>query len=1037
MIDGLAEWLIKAAGHKYLRRIPTGNPKRKYNYVYARQSKHHDRDYHAGEKIKLTHDKQAGHYEVKSTHGDYVTLHHDETGHEVSVHRDKLSQMFRDEHHAKPGQAEKKAAIAHSASKTAQKTGKAFDHALAADLHNEAADAGAEHAALHRKLGTAHTRAAAVARSKAQHGKDRFVIKLKKPPKPGQFGNKGQAWDTLMESLRGELPQGHVIANQKYLEWRQRPARRKGPKPSPWKGGELDAVNEALDLRAPNRSERMRGVKDRRVTSLREGFERLTAGAKRWNDPKVKEVLRILREVPGLETIRVPESEIERAQKKEVDKEAEAYYRERQQAQGVDIGFDPDEGTAKPDFDDSFDFGFNVVEATKSMSGIDCIGEYLEKAGGHKYIERRGTPGHYTYVYESESTGMREMAPSRGASSVMAAMKSKAGHYRNAKKAARSADSAGDHALAAKRWGEAEVLATQIHAMARKVGHEENKWEELASDAKFWKERHEETLKALGDKAANIRKETLSSPGGATSAVRKVRGESVSSATVDRNKLARYINQATMTPRDLVSAYPGMGDSEAKALLDGLYVDGRVDRKPGAKVTMDTIFGTIRGKYREDIPAVGEVRSPEHRKTSLESAQGAKVFDDLTEDQQKVLAETVGEEAGKIQSYTVASDSLAEAGLIEADSGALTDKGHKLMGTRVTRYNEKGAKKSWDAIDELRKAVGLPSASADISPAKARQILHDGTVHGKPLTEQQRKFFGAIGGHLPAPGKKKTEKSMNAIEALEEFYKGHGATVAETTTSSPQKNLGDAGSLSGDNAAGAGAMPHGENKGDGGNMSSGAASGRPSQPGGGAESPEGHLSEDDVSVEEQMADKPEWDEQRRGSQMMIGRHRKSEVPAGTRLTPAVQAQSTAHERAVAISQLNKSTDIPFGAGNEPNRPEGTEVIEKAQHQRYGDLIHMSNESDLRVERMQKSSDFYHGAPPSMDITGDLRKSKPCVGGGNHMMPAHLTKCDACGAGAAMGVRGPGITMQKSGKGLLRPYEPDLDLSKGLTIPDDE
>lgn len=29
------------------------------------------------------------------------------------------------------------------------------------------------------------------------------------------------------------------------------------------------------------------------------------------------------------------------------------------------------------------------------------------------------------------------------------------------------------------------------------------------------------------------------------------------------------------------------------------------------------------------------------------------------------------------------------------------------------------------------------------SPAKARKILHEGKVHGRPLTEKQRKFFGA------------------------------------------------------------------------------------------------------------------------------------------------------------------------------------------------------------------------------------------------------------------------------------------------------
>lgn len=69
--------------------------------------------------------------------------------------------------------------------------------------------------------------------------------------------------------------------------------------------------------------------------------------------------------------------------------------------------------------------------------------------------------------------------------------------------------------------------------------------------------------------------------------------------------------------------------------------------------------------------------------------------------------------------------------------------------------------------DHLAKA--LPSATAKVSPEKARQILHDGEVNGKPLTDQQRKFFGAIGGHLPAPKGKKVEKSMSAIDNLGEL----------------------------------------------------------------------------------------------------------------------------------------------------------------------------------------------------------------------------------------------------------------------------
>ena len=33
-----------------------------------------------------------------------------------------------------------------------------------------------------------------------------------------------------------------------------------------------------------------------------------------------------------------------------------------------------------------------------------------------------------------------------------------------------------------------------------------------------------------------------------------------------------------------------------------------------------------------------------------------------------------------------------------------------------------------------------------LTSAKAKKILHDKSVHGNPLTEQQRKFFGAIAG---------------------------------------------------------------------------------------------------------------------------------------------------------------------------------------------------------------------------------------------------------------------------------------------------
>ena len=38
----------------------------------------------------------------------------------------------------------------------------------------------------------------------------------------------------------------------------------------------------------------------------------------------------------------------------------------------------------------------------------------------------------------------------------------------------------------------------------------------------------------------------------------------------------------------------------------------------------------------------------------------------------------------------------------------------------------------------------LPSQRANVSPEKARKILHDGSVRGHALTTPQRGMFGAI-----------------------------------------------------------------------------------------------------------------------------------------------------------------------------------------------------------------------------------------------------------------------------------------------------
>jgi hypothetical protein len=952
LANDLIEWLCKGAGHKYLRRIPTGDPKRKWRYIYAAQSKHHDSEFSAGEKIRITHGKQVGHYEVKSLHGAYVTLKHDETGHEVSVHKDRLAEMFKDEHRrAGAGQrkrtvkaaAQAKAAAvaqeAYEASKQA-KTSTGASHEKAAELHTKAADAGADHAALHRELAVAHKRAAQTiqARAKAKLPKKKFVLRLERHPKPGYLGTKQQAWDALMDSISGETPGDFHVTDAKYQEWK----RRGGRKPPPYTGGELDTVNDALGLFAPNRSERLRGKKDPRVSSLREGFERLTANVKRWDDPRMRDAIDALRGVDGLERIRVPGGKagggVTRGRR--IAKEQEAYYQEMREAQSqaLDTGFDPDEIEASPDFDTSFDFGFNA-EAVKSMSNdaINDIGEYLEKA--HKYVKRTGTPGNYQYEYETAG-GQKRTTPSRGA------VATKEGERKQAQ-------------VKEKRGFQFSIPGTKMSVSAM-------------VDSKMGR-RTTYTLHIVGPN--------------------QLRTGAKIDAVEESGKLISF--EATSTRGTDVKPIP-----------------------KGAMGAIKQAFEKERGKIQSLLPKETTPSGVTYSPVGKKSMTIRKNLD---------ASENLDKSYGRVDEW---ADQFRGTPLYRSDDAI----------SALSKSLEKGKVEieieTDEDEDEAKKA--LPSDTASVSPTKARQILHDGEVHGKPLTDQQRKFFGAIGGHLPAPGKEARKSMMDSIDAMEEFAKGHGSTVGETVTSSPQKNLGDAGALSGDNAAGAGPLPRDDA--DGGAGLGTGTTGRPPAPNTSGEAPGGKLSEDDEDVEDQMADKPAPGQQRRGSQLMMGRYRKSVIEGvgdtGGRMSPGVQLEAQAHDRAVAISRLHKSDDVAFGA-SEPQTEEGVQVFEKATHKRVGDLVHMSNVSDLEVERMQKSSDFYHGASPDVGVAANLRKSQPCVGGGDHLMSAHLTTCDTCGAGRSGGYAGAGIELLKSGRGLARPPRPDLDLSKGLTIPDDE
>ena len=423
--QGLEDELEKAAHHKYLRRVPSKRKGRKWDYVYAKQSQHHDVEFQVGEKIRLSHGPQAGHYEVASLHGPYVTVKHDETGHEVTIHKSKLAEMFRDEHHGadttraretkaareeRQKQAREKARRAYNATESANRTKDKASHQKAAEAHTAAADAGAKNANLHRQLAEVHQRA--VASHGALEGMiqgdkaPKLVIRLERKPPPDNLGTKAQSYRALMSELK-DLPRDFHAKDLAYQRWKDGRAQ----KPVPWEGGELDSVNEALGLKKPSRHERLSGrTKDYRVSSTREAWDRLTVGVTKWDDPKIEQAFEILRDVPGLEQIRVPQDALARITAKGATKEQEEYYREKLAAQEAGSHeADPEELEVEGDVDTSFDFGWNAEEEhAKSLARIGnrlVHVRSLRKAdprGGtyHRRVPRPG--GGYRYYYDAE-----------------------------------------------------------------------------------------------------------------------------------------------------------------------------------------------------------------------------------------------------------------------------------------------------------------------------------------------------------------------------------------------------------------------------------------------------------------------------------------------------------------------------------------------------------------------------------------------------------------------------------------------------------
>lgn len=363
------------------------------------------------------------------------------------------------------------------------------------------------------------------------------------------------------------------------------------------------------------------------------------------------------------------------------------------------------------------------------------------------------------------------------------------------------------------------------------------------------------------------------------------------------------------------------------------------------------------------------------------------------------------------------------------------------------RIKEEKARKSMDAADHLGEYLekgeskkALPSEEAKVSPEKARQILRDGEVHGHPLTEAQRGMFGAIAG-------KGAKKSMFAdgndqlaeyLEKAGEFRSGgsENPTLESTITKPKYKGLGEeTGAIPGDDALGIGGMPHGATNYDGVGPEDGKpvagvgmTSGDHTGDAGPGQDPstgqitgskgkdglegKGKLSPDDEDDEGQM---------KTHKKPIEGTTRKS-------TTPANQRDMVAQDNAAAAAKLRKGgDDVEAGRGVTP-QPQAEETLEKGQQWSQG-LVGYSDESDVQIDRFQKSDSFYHGDRPGIGKHGLIRKSRLCKSG--HRMPAMLSACPSCGEGAQLVKSAlPAPLVKSRDHGLHAPADEDLYLPAG-------
>lgn len=348
-----ADDIEKGATHKYLRRIPTGNPRRPYRYVYnINSAARAGAPPQVGEKVLVPHAGVRGHFEVKQVRDDgRIRVQHDETGQEMVLHAQKFHDLLNHSH----------------------EEGMRARHEAEDALPKNKLDA-------YRML----------LQSSGINDHD--------------FAAKDMAYETWKRGATKKDPEAVEAHRKELAAWKE--GGKKGPKPKAprgerserpkaWRGGELDAMNEGAG---------------KKFSSMAEAFEKMAAGAKTWRDIKTKVIPR-MREVPGFERVHLPMEVVTRHAFQDQDRaEAEDEFHPQRYGEAIGDAHEDNDNIGGADFDPA-ELSRSLVIHTETIGGGPFT-RYLfiksmkgEERPGHKYIKR--TPragGGYDYVYADEHT---------------------------------------------------------------------------------------------------------------------------------------------------------------------------------------------------------------------------------------------------------------------------------------------------------------------------------------------------------------------------------------------------------------------------------------------------------------------------------------------------------------------------------------------------------------------------------------------------------------------------------------------------------